>query len=190
MSEFWKIIQESLQGEAKFSIIKQNHLLESGFKHRTTEELIGFYYHASELYRKAYTSELWAAAYIARGGCGDDSFHYFRCWLLTRGKKVYYAALNNPDSLIYEFKNYEFRNEILTDNVTIVVDEYFKRRHPKKLELSTIITEEYFEEFDTLGEMEMSAMIKFNWEEDNETSLREICPNLFKCYLGKPLKMK
>ena len=33
------------------------------------------------------------------GGCTDDSFDYFRCWLLTCGPDVYTAALADPDSL-------------------------------------------------------------------------------------------
>jgi len=187
-NEFWEIIQESLKGEANFSIPKQYQLLKSIFNSKTTEELVGFYYYASELYRKAYTSELWAAVYIARGRYGDDSFHYFRCWLVTRGKEIYYTALNNPDSLISEFKNYKYRDDILTDNITVTINEYFRERHPEKLELSTVIEEEYKEEFDTLGEMEMSALIKFNWEEGDKESLKEICPNLFKRYWGNPLK--
>jgi hypothetical protein len=47
----------------------------------------------------AYTRDLWGAAYLINGGASDDGFYYFRCWLVGRGKKVYEAALANPDSL-------------------------------------------------------------------------------------------
>ncbi len=47
----------------------------------------------------AYTVDLWGAAYQINGGCSDDGFYYFRCWLVGMGHQVYEAALANPDSL-------------------------------------------------------------------------------------------
>jgi hypothetical protein len=56
-----------------------------------------------EVYRKhmrrAYTWELWGAAYVIASGCSDDGFTEFRNWLISRGKNVYEAALANPESL-------------------------------------------------------------------------------------------
>jgi len=34
---------------------------------------------------KAYTWDLWGAAYLINGGCSDDGFEYFRRWLVSRG---------------------------------------------------------------------------------------------------------
>src|SRR5436305_13462081 len=47
----------------------------------------------------AYTWDLWGAAYLINGGCSDDGFHYFRCWLISRGPTVYASAVQDPDSL-------------------------------------------------------------------------------------------
>jgi Protein of unknown function (DUF4240) len=47
----------------------------------------------------AYAWRLWGAAYLMNGGCSDDGFEYFRCWLVAQGKKVYEAALADADSL-------------------------------------------------------------------------------------------
>lgn len=47
----------------------------------------------------AYSWDLWSAAYLVNGGCSDDGFVYFCAWLISRGQKVYVAALENPDSL-------------------------------------------------------------------------------------------
>ena len=47
----------------------------------------------------AYSSNLWGAAYIINGGCSDDGFEYFRCWLISRGRKIFDDAVANPDSL-------------------------------------------------------------------------------------------
>jgi len=58
----------------------------------------------------AYRQDLWAAAYIMNSGCGDDSFTDFRAWLIAQGKKIFYDALNDPETLV--------------DIVQIVPDEY------------------------------------------------------------------
>lgn len=48
----------------------------------------------------AFRYGLWDAAKIFRvDGCSDDSFSYFRSWLIVQGKDVYMAALADPDSL-------------------------------------------------------------------------------------------
>ena len=47
---------------------------------------------------------LWAVAYAARGGCGDDEFDYFRQWLILQGKAVYEAAIANPIEWALDFE--------------------------------------------------------------------------------------
>ena len=47
----------------------------------------------------AYRWNLWGAAYLINGGCSDDGFEYFRCWLIGQGREVYERALADPDSL-------------------------------------------------------------------------------------------
>jgi hypothetical protein len=39
-------------------------------------------------------------AYQLNGGCSDDCFVYFRCWLLAQGRASWEAALGDPDSLM------------------------------------------------------------------------------------------
>ncbi len=41
-----------------------------------------------------------AVTTIMMNGCSDDSFDYFRGWLIAQGKDVYHAALRDPDSLV------------------------------------------------------------------------------------------
>src|SRR5207249_2864596 len=48
------------------------------------------------LLNKTYTWELWAVAYAARGGCGDDEFAYFRSWLILQGSETFEAAIVDP----------------------------------------------------------------------------------------------
>src|SRR5262245_37489724 len=49
--------------------------------------------------REAYDWNLWGAAYLINGGCSDDGFHYFCCWLIMKGRDVFQAAITNPDTL-------------------------------------------------------------------------------------------
>src|SRR5262249_54204564 len=43
--------------------------------------------------------DLWAAAYILQGGCSDDGFIDFRCWLISMGREVYDGAHADVESL-------------------------------------------------------------------------------------------
>jgi hypothetical protein len=47
----------------------------------------------------SYSWRLWHAAYQINGGCSDDGFEYFRGWLLSTGRDVFTAAVDEPDSL-------------------------------------------------------------------------------------------
>jgi hypothetical protein len=53
----------------------------------------------NEKLAEAYTWDLWGAAYLINGGCSDDGFLYFRGWLISRGRAVYEAAVQDPDTL-------------------------------------------------------------------------------------------
>lgn len=48
---------------------------------------------------EAYTWELWGAAYVMNGGCGDDSFADFRAALISLGERTFSRALSDPESL-------------------------------------------------------------------------------------------
>lgn len=53
----------------------------------------------AKLLRASNRCGLWGAAYLMNGGCSDDGFLYWRCWLLAQGRDVYESAMNDPDSL-------------------------------------------------------------------------------------------
>ena len=63
-------------------------------------EIESYQTHFDKVFVSAYQWELWAAAYIIGGGCSDDGFMDFRYGLISRGRKIFTAALANPDSLI------------------------------------------------------------------------------------------
>jgi Protein of unknown function (DUF4240) len=63
------------------------------------DEILDFEYFWHTTSAQAYRWNLWGAAYLINGGCSDDGFIDFRSWLMLQGRKVFDAALANPDSL-------------------------------------------------------------------------------------------
>ena len=186
-NDFWYIIEKSLLGK---SISNQNKILASIFQNKSKEELIGFCYHATKLYRKAYTSRLWAALYIVGGLASDDIFHYFRCWLIYRGRKVYYDALSNPDTLMIEFEKCKYQDEIHSDAIVELVYHFYSKKYPQQDELALVIENEYDQNYETKGEVEMSETIEFDWKIDDEESLKKLCPQLFNRFWANQLKQR
>jgi len=95
---FWKIIHESLE-EAEGDLDEQMEFLGEALEELEPAEIVDFDRIFLECWVKAYTWDLWAAAYILGKGCSDDEFVDFLGWLICRGEKVYEMALKNPDSL-------------------------------------------------------------------------------------------
>jgi Protein of unknown function (DUF4240) len=52
-----------------------------------------------ELQGRAFTREVWGAAYLINGGCDADDLPEFLDWLILQGEAVYSSAVTNPDSL-------------------------------------------------------------------------------------------
>lgn len=48
---------------------------------------------------KAYDWGIAAASHFLNVGLSDDTFEYFRGWLIAQGKQVYFDALRDPDTL-------------------------------------------------------------------------------------------
>jgi hypothetical protein len=95
--EFWQIVKLTLESDRDPDA--QLQALRTTLRELTLEEIISFEVAFRRYLNKAYTWDLWGAAYVIHGGCSDDGFEYFRRWLVSRGRDVYEAALADPDSL-------------------------------------------------------------------------------------------
>ena len=96
--QYWKIVQKSLKNATDEE--EQEESLVAQLEKLKPHDIVGFRLRTDKLLFDSYTSEMWCAGYIMNGGCSDDGFEYFRCWVISQGKAVYEAALLNPDSLI------------------------------------------------------------------------------------------
>lgn len=101
MSEeiFWKIVLD-VKFLAMKNNIRRSQLLFQYLSSLSAEQIVGFYLMMRSLIDRAGSNNIWIAAKILNNGyCSDDVFLYFRAWLISEGRGVYYAAISDPDSL-------------------------------------------------------------------------------------------
>ncbi len=171
-STFWEIIHKSLKNSTNQE--EQLEVITNELEKLSISDIIGFKLCFDLLLNKSYTSELWCAAYLMNEGCSDDTFDYFRSWLISRGEKTYYEAVKNPDKLIDEVSSdieiYEF------EDLDYVPNTVFENK--TELEIHDYINDDFYKHNNR-------PEIEFNWEEENDASLQKICPNLFE-YFNQP----
>jgi Protein of unknown function (DUF4240) len=91
---FWSIIEDAVQysgGRPELFLASTTSSLGA----LAPDEVIGFQRVQDYHLRRSYSWDLWGAAYILLGGCGDDMFDYFRAWLVSQGRAVFEAAIAN-----------------------------------------------------------------------------------------------
>jgi len=97
-ARFWGLVTDS-RTAADNDTGRQSELLEERLRRLEPAQIAGFERIRHRLDRRAYTWDLWGAAYVIEDGCSDDCFRDFRAYLISLGPRVYEAALRNPDSL-------------------------------------------------------------------------------------------
>jgi hypothetical protein len=63
------------------------------------DQIVAFELAFDRITEQGYRWDLWAAAYLMRGGCSDDGFDYFRGWLIAQGRTFWERAVADPDFL-------------------------------------------------------------------------------------------
>jgi hypothetical protein len=89
---FWNVIEEATQSVGRSSVIPT--WLEEQLSRLPENEIVDFSSHFQECRSAANDARLWLAAVAILGGCSDDSFDYFRGWLIAQGRKVFEDALD------------------------------------------------------------------------------------------------
>jgi hypothetical protein len=96
--QFWKIIAKACRSDPR-KAEEWDERLQAELKKLAADEIVEWNHLFDRLAARAYTVDLWGAAYLINGGASDDGFYYFRCWLIGMGWEIYEAAVANPDSL-------------------------------------------------------------------------------------------
>ena len=94
---FWKIIEDT-KVKANGNQYKMRELLFDALMALDAKEIYQWGQYYSVYHTLSETQSLLMAAYVTDNG-GDDSFDYFRGWLIAQGEGVFLAALADPDSL-------------------------------------------------------------------------------------------
>jgi hypothetical protein len=97
-AKFWDIVAKACGSDPRQAEKWDRHL-RSELKKFESVGIIEWNHIFDRLAARAFTVDLWGAAYLINGGASDDGFYYFRCWLIGMGRKVYEAAVADPDSL-------------------------------------------------------------------------------------------
>ncbi len=95
---FWDII-EGVHQDAHGVMDEKCALLKQALSALSDDDLKNFAAHFDRFDAQAYTWPLWGAAYVLNGGCSDDAFTDFRATLISMGRNVYEAALEDPNTL-------------------------------------------------------------------------------------------
>jgi hypothetical protein len=161
--QYWALVDNSLKHEQETFLVNELRKL-------SNEEIIGFRLRTDKLLYDTYNSEMWCAGYIMNGGCSDDGFEYFRCWVISRGRDTYYKSKDDPDYLIQE--SIEGAEYYDYEGFWYVALTAFEKNSNKNL---------YdYVDYDKFVTCEGKyPQFEFNWQEENPESMKAICPNLF-----------
>ena len=97
-ASFWDLTAQT-RAEADNDTGRQSELLEERLRTLPPQQIVAFQRLRHRLDERAYTWDLWGAAYVIEDGCSDDCFRDFRAYLISLGRDTYEAALRDPDSL-------------------------------------------------------------------------------------------
>ncbi len=170
---FWEIIEKSLKNSnnKKFpSLEEQEEFLSELIQELTEEEIFGYQYNFQNFMNLSYRQDLWCVAYIVMGGCSDDGFMDFRAWLITRGKEIFFRELQNPDSLSKEFEKIYDGDIPSWETVAYLPKIVFEEKFEKDF---------YKEESNYNLELKDIPRLQFEWNENDQESLRKICPKVY-----------
>lgn len=95
--DFWNLIGTTTSFENDPE--RQLAVLRAHLERLPVEQVEAFEAAFDGLMKRSYSWELWGADYVVHGGASDDAFEYFRCWLISKGRRVYEKAMADPDSL-------------------------------------------------------------------------------------------
>ncbi len=168
IKQFWELIEVSRKNSLSGN--EQIIFLETTLVKLSEKEIAGFRLQTDKLLFDSYTSELWCATYVINGGCSDDGFQYFRCWLISLGEKAYTESMNKPDNLTKYASMNDYENEF--EEFWDIANKVFYTKTKRDLYDAIDPGFQYSEN--------KYRPIKFTWEEEDPESMKKICPELFK----------
>ncbi len=96
--KFWSLIDNAVTASNGNNSIKEDYLI-SELEKLSLEDIRDFEIAFRKCIIEPDEFKIMAALKIIEGYVTDDSYLYFRCWLIGLGKKAYIETLRNPDYL-------------------------------------------------------------------------------------------
>ncbi|MET3977574.1 hypothetical protein ABIB62_000140 [Mucilaginibacter sp. UYP25] len=98
--EFWKIIDYSYESSAG-DLEMQSNVIIKGLSQYTPSEIIEFEVIFTKKLIEANDYKIIAINHIVDSPVSDDGFLYFRCWLISLGRKNFEQTIKKPDYLAH-----------------------------------------------------------------------------------------
>ena len=90
---FWQLIESSSSPD---DCRGRASAIQATLEGMDVAEVASYCKHFDTCCNALYRWDLWAIAYLMMGGSSDDTFEYFRCWVISQGQAAYEAALADP----------------------------------------------------------------------------------------------
>ena len=180
---FWSLI--AITRDRSRNPLEQTDQLRKRLRDLSREEILGFDYWLQDALRRSYRADWWATAYVALGGCSDDAFEAFRGWVISRGRAIFEAALEDPDVLIYELSRLQSWADAELPEMRAIAWCAFKEKTGGD-------SPEAARRFDeALRHYEPDEIaypdLHFPWKAQMPESLQRICPRVFAHFYHQPL---
>ena len=98
IDNFWRIIDGTTEGGPERKV-QYDRLVGELSRLDDPTDILRFAIRFYPELRRSDTEEISAASDIMHGEVSDDLFTYFRLWIMSKGRRVYEAAINDPDTL-------------------------------------------------------------------------------------------
>lgn len=164
---FWDIISTSREGMEGHD--KQMRILLKEIAKLSQDEIIGFRLQSEKLLLKAHTSKMRCAGYLMTSECSDESFLYFKSWVISCGKETFYAAIKNPDIL---------NGQDFGINMDYMYEDFMYlpfSASNSKLETTHL----FFRQNGVFKNEKEYPSININWNSNSPETISLLCPNLF-----------
>lgn len=180
--EFWRLIKEAKeQGEQE----EQAEWLSDLLMERGIEEIVDFEAILQQFMNMSYTSRLWGAAFVLMGGCSDDTFDYFRGWLIGQGEEIFHKVMEDPEFLAEYIDDDHLDEEGFPQNeelISLGLNAYFLIKTGDD-DWDDEVHDEYLQALEEKG-VNPIPDIEFDWEEED---LEELFPALWERFGEDPL---
>jgi hypothetical protein len=125
-TQFWEIV-DSTRAAAGGEPEEHADLLVERLVQLDPEAVVDFARHFETRFARAYRWDLWGAADIMLGGADEESFDYFRCWLIAQGRQVFEGALHAPDDLAELVPEFDADSDGDAEDVGYAADEAYEQ---------------------------------------------------------------